>query len=68
MFLTFLVFCNEVILGGRILDISEARLPTLVFHVVLSYELPSIFFADYLDPFTASARFSKSKITETHYY
>ena len=68
MFLTFLVFCNGVILGGRILNISKARLPTLVFHVVLSYELPNIVLADYLDVFTTSARLSKSKITETHYY
>ena len=68
MFLTFLVFCNGVILGGGILNISKARLPTLVFHEVLSYELPNVLFADYLDVFTASARFSKSKITKTHYY
>ena len=67
MFLTFLAFCNEVILGGRILNISKARLQTLVFHVVLSYELPNILFADYLDPFTTSARFSKSKITVNNY-
>ena len=67
MFLTFLAFCNEVILEGRILNISKARLPTLVFHVVLSYELPNILFADYLDPFTTSARFSKSKITINNY-
>ena len=68
MFLTFSVFCNEVILGGRILNTWKASLPTLVFHVVLSHELPNILFADYLDPFTAPAQFSKFKITETHYY
>ena len=48
-------------LGRRIHNICKARLSTLVFHVVLSYELPNILFADYLDPFTASAQVSKLK-------
>ena len=64
MFSTFWVLSNEVIVGERILNICKGRLPTLAFHVVLSYELPNILFADYLDP----SRFSKFKITETHYY
>ena len=41
-FLTFLMFCNEIILGGRILNMHEARFSKLVFHVVLSYYLPDI--------------------------
>ena len=68
MFLTFFVFCNEVILEGHILNTCKARLPTLVFHVVLSYEFPNILFADYLSPFTASGQFSKFKTTETYYH
>ena len=68
MFLIFLVFCNKVVLRGRILNIGKTRSSKLVFHVALSYELPNILFADYLDPFTASVRFSKFRITGTHYH
>ena len=40
--LAFLVFSNKVILEGCILNVCKARLPKLVFHVVLSYKLPNI--------------------------
>ena len=42
-----------MILGGCILNVSKARFSKIEFHS----------FADYLDPFTASAQFSKFKVT-----
>ena len=49
-FLSSLVFCNYVILGGHILNISETTFPKLIFHLLLSYKVPDVLLHEFYIP------------------
>ena len=40
-FLSSLVFCNYIILGGHILNILKTKSPKLILHLQVSYQLPA---------------------------
>ena len=45
-----LVFCNCVIIGGHILNIYETIFPKLIFHLLLSYEVPDVLLHEFYIP------------------
>ena len=60
-FIRFSVLCKDVILGGCILNICKARFSRISCGAQLIITKYS--FAGHLYPFTASAQFSKFKVT-----
>ena len=45
--LSSLVFCSEVVLGEHILIICKTRFMKLIFHMLLSYEVPDVLLEEF---------------------